>query len=105
MIIVEAVDNALTSYIRLCSYVKLNLNEPIKVAHLQKLANQSVLNGAIVIEKWLNNSFSKSKKNSCRLIKLRTPKICISIRFRLISQLFRSAKEQQSWYQEGGSLF
>ena len=41
----------------------LNSNEPIKVAHLQKLANQSVLNGALVIEKWLNNSFSESKKN------------------------------------------
>ena len=52
MIIVEAVNNALTSYIRLCNYVKLNSNEPIKVAHLQKLANQSVLNGALVIEKW-----------------------------------------------------
>ena len=28
-----------------------------KVAHLQKLANQSVLNGARVVEKWLNSSF------------------------------------------------
>ena len=35
MIIVEAVNNVLTSYIRLCNYVKLNSNEPIKVAHLQ----------------------------------------------------------------------
>ena len=51
------VNNALTSYIRLCNYVMLNLNEPIKVAHLEKLANQSVLNGALMIEKWLNNSF------------------------------------------------
>ena len=67
---VEAVNNALMSYIRLCNYVRLNSNEPIKVAHLQKLANQSVLNGALVIEKWLNNSFSESKKNFCRLIKL-----------------------------------
>ena len=25
----------------------LNLNEPIKVAHLQKLANQSALNGTL----------------------------------------------------------
>ena len=25
----------------------LNSNEPIKVAHLQKLANQSMLNGAL----------------------------------------------------------
>ena len=58
----------------------LNSNKPIKIAHLQKLANQSVLNGALVIEKWLNNSFSESKKKFDKVI----------------SQLFRSAKEQQS---------
>ena len=40
----------------------LNSKEPIKVAHLQKLANQSMLNGALVIE-MVNNSFSESKKN------------------------------------------
>ena len=51
MIIVEAINNALTSYIRLCNYAMLNTNEPIKVTHLQKLANQSVLNSALVIEK------------------------------------------------------
>ena len=51
MITVEAVNNALTSYIGLCNYVILNSNEPIKVDHLQKLANQSVLNSALVIEK------------------------------------------------------
>ena len=28
----------------------LNSNGPIKVAHIQNLANQSVLNGALVIE-------------------------------------------------------
>ena len=27
-----------------------NSNEPIKFAHLQKLANQSLLNGALVME-------------------------------------------------------
>ena len=43
-------------------------NEPIKVAHLQKLANQSLLNGALVME-IVNNSFSESKKNFSRLIK------------------------------------
>ena len=32
-------------YIKLC-YVYVKFNEPIKVAHLQKLANQSMLNGA-----------------------------------------------------------
>ena len=47
----------------------LNSNETIKVTHLQKLTNQSVLNGAFVIEKWLNNFFSESKKNFKRLIK------------------------------------
>ena len=39
----------------------LNSNEPIKVAQLQKLANQSVLNGALVIE-MINNSLLKTKK-------------------------------------------
>ena len=43
-------------------------NEPIKVAHLRKLANQSLLNGAPVME-IVNNSFSESKKNLSRLIK------------------------------------
>ena len=43
-------------------------NEPIKVAHLQKLANQSLLNGTIVME-MVNNSFGESKKNFGRLIK------------------------------------
>ena len=45
-----------------------NSNEPIKVAHLQKLANQSLLNGALVME-MVNNTFSESKKNFGRLIK------------------------------------
>ena len=46
----------------------LNSNEPVKVAHLQKLANQSMLSGGLVIET-VNNSFSKSKKNFDRLKK------------------------------------
>ena len=45
-----------------------NSNKPIKVAHLQKLANQSLLNGALVME-MVNNSFSESKKNFGHLIK------------------------------------
>ena len=45
----------------------LNPNEPIKVAHLQKLANQSVLNDALVIE-MVNNSFSERKRNYGPLI-------------------------------------
>ena len=46
----------------------LNSNEPIKVAHLQKLANQSMLNGILVIE-MVNSSefFQKSKKEFSRL--------------------------------------
>ena len=39
-----------------------NSNEPVKVALLQKLANQSLINGALVME-IVNNSFSESKKN------------------------------------------
>ena len=38
----------------------LILNEPIKVANLQKLANQLMLNGALAIQ-MVNNSFSESK--------------------------------------------
>ena len=45
-----------------------NSNEPIKVGRLQKLANQSLLNGALVME-IVNNSFSESRKNVSRLIK------------------------------------
>ena len=43
-------------------------SKPIKGADLQKLANQLVLNFALVIE-MVNNSFSESKKNFGRLIK------------------------------------
>ena len=46
----------------------LNSNEPIKVAHLQKLANQSMVNGALVIE-MVNNSLRESKKNFGRFMK------------------------------------
>ena len=45
----------------------LNSNELIKVAYLQKLVNQSILNDALVIE-MVNNYFSESKKNFGRLI-------------------------------------
>ena len=43
-------------------------NEPIKVSDLQKLANQLMQNGALVIQ-MVNNSFSESKKNFGRLLK------------------------------------
>ena len=46
----------------------LNSKEPIKLAHLPKLANQLMLNDALVIE-MVNNFFSESKKNFGRLIK------------------------------------
>ena len=45
-----------------------NADEPIKVAHLQKLANQSMLNDALLMER-ANTSFSEGKKNFGRLIK------------------------------------
>ena len=45
------VKNVLTSHVM----SKLNSNEPIKVAYLQQLANQSMLNGAL-----LNISFSEN---------------------------------------------
>ena len=44
------------------------LNQPIKVAHLQKLASQSLLNDALVME-MVNNYFCESKKIFGRLIK------------------------------------
>ena len=37
-------------------------NEPIKLIHLQKLPNQSMLSGALVIE-IVSSSFSENKKN------------------------------------------
>ena len=43
-------------------------NEPVKVADLQKLATQLMLNGSLVTE-MENNSFSESNKNLDRLIK------------------------------------
>ena len=46
----------------------LNSNKLIQIFHLQKLASQSMLNGALVKEV-LNNSFSENKKNFGRLIK------------------------------------
>ena len=42
----KAAKNFLMSYIKFC-YVYVKFNEPIKVAHLQKLANQSMLNGTL----------------------------------------------------------
>ena len=52
----------------------LNLNEPIKVAHLQKLANQSMLNGALVIEMVINFSVKSIKKNMARNVLIKSNK-------------------------------
>ena len=46
----------------------LNSNKPIKAAHLQKLANQPILNGVLVIEL----AFNESKKNFGHLKKQET---------------------------------
>ena len=46
----------------------LTSNGPIKVADLQKLASQLMLNDALMIE-MVNNTFSESKKNFGHLIK------------------------------------
>ena len=53
---------------KIWSVNKIYSNEPIKFAHPQKLANQSIMKGALVI-KIVSNSFSESKKNFCRLMK------------------------------------
>ena len=45
-----------------------NSNEPITVPHLQKLANQSMLNDALMIE-MVSNSFFASRESFGRLIK------------------------------------
>ena len=46
----------------------LILNDPIKISHHQKLANQSISNDALVKE-IVSNSFSERKKNFGRLRK------------------------------------
>ena len=46
-----------------------NTNQPVEVIHLEKLANQSILNGVFVIE-IVSNCFSESKRYFGRLINL-----------------------------------
>ena len=41
----------------------LNSNEPIRVAHIQKLANQSMLNGALLTAKVKNVQKEISKRD------------------------------------------
>ena len=42
----KTVKKIFNEIIKLC-YVYVKFNEPIKVTHLQKLANQSILSGAL----------------------------------------------------------
>ena len=63
------------------------INWPIKVIHLQKWANQSFLNGTLMIE-IASNSFSESKKNFGRLIKLRNWKNKLHMAWKYISTRF-----------------
>ena len=82
----------------------LNPNEPIKVAHLQKLSNQSILNGALVIEMVYNyrngiqlflqkqeKLWSFDKARNVLIEKNRDTGSEKSI-FRLISKLLRSGR-------------
>ena len=55
-------------------------NQPIKVTHLQKLANQSILNGSFVIE-IVSNFFSESKKNFIKRTFDKTSKLKKQIRY------------------------
>ena len=45
----NAVNNVSMSYIKFYN-VSVNSNEAIKMAHLQRLSNQSMVNGTLVIE-------------------------------------------------------
>ena len=79
----------------------------MKIAHLQKLINQSMMNGALVIEMVIillvnaRNTlviwWSKERSNRKKLNKDIGSENFISTRFHYISKLFRGAKEQESW--------
>ena len=83
-------------------------NEPFKVAQLQKLSNQSIVNDALLIEMgtilsvkarktfvvWWSEECSNRKKSN----KGMGSEKLISTRFLYISMLFRGAKEQESWW-------
>ena len=83
-------------------------NEPIKVAQLQKLANQSIVNGALVMEivtillvkarKTLVVWWSKERSNrKKKWNKDMGSENFISARFHYMPKLFRGAKEQENW--------
>ena len=63
----KAVSNVLRSYIKLCS-VDVKFKRANQSCSPSKLANQSILNGALAIE-MVNNTFSESKKNFDRFDK------------------------------------
>ena len=80
-------------------------NKPIKVAHLQKLANQPMVNGALGND---NNSFSESNKNLViwwneersdrkKLNKDKGSQKSISTTVRYISKLFQRCKKTGNW--------
>ena len=83
-------------------------NQPIKISHLQKLSNQSMVNGALVIEMvtillvkarktlviWWSKERSNRKK---KWNKYMGSENFISTIFRYISKLSRRAKEQECW--------
>ena len=83
--------------------------EPIKVTHLQKLANQSMVNSALVIEmvtillvkarKTLIIWWSEERSNQTKKKRKKDmgSENFISTRFSYISKLSRGAKEQESW--------
>ena len=81
-------------------------NKPIKFAHLQKLANQSMVNGSLTIEMvtillvkarktlvvWWSEEHANRKKKK-KWNRNMDSENFISTRFRYISKLFRGAKE------------
>ena len=76
-------------------------NEPIKVAHLQNLTNQSMVNGALVIE-MVTILLVKGREIlfawwSAEHGNMSSEKF-ISTRFSYISKLFRGANKQESWW-------
>ena len=79
----------------------LNSNEPIKVAHLPKLTNQSMLNGALVIG-MVDKFLVQARKTlvvweSVERSNKKTEMWAMKYRFRLISKLFRDIKEQECY--------
>ena len=64
----------------------LDSNEPIKVAYLQKSANQSMLNGALVID-MVNHSFRKKQEKLLPFDKARN-NLIEKIEIRAVKNIF-----------------